>query len=79
MQVNVGSKSKAAMTTIESRIKSRKVTQIVQGKGTFNDLDAAGSLLQKKRLVPSRENLDQAHKGSDKPSARRGQLIDILV
>jgi hypothetical protein len=63
------------MTTV----KSRKVTKISQGKGTFNELDVACSLLQKKRLTPSRENLDQAHHQADKPAARRGRLIDILA
>lgn len=63
------------MTTI----KSRRVNPVAQGKGAFNELSAAGSMLHKQRISPCRENLDNAHQNADKPAARRGQLIDILV
>lgn len=63
------------MTTIETR----KVNRIEQGKGAFNKLSETGSLLGKHKVTPSRKNLDHAHGKSQKPAARRGQIIDVLV
>lgn len=60
-------------------IEDRKVMPVQPSKSTVNGLDNASALLSKKRVIPSKDSLKHAHKGSDKPSARLGQLIDILV
>jgi len=70
-----GQQIEVTITTVQSL----KVTQINQGKDTFNKLDEAGSHLQKRRVIPSGENLNQAHSHSDRPAARRGQIIDIVI
>ncbi|MFK7864937.1 MAG: hypothetical protein AB8B95_12020 [Pseudohongiellaceae bacterium] len=63
------------MTTIATR----KVNRIDRGKETFGKLDENAPLLSKHKVTPSRENLDHAHSKSQKPAARRGQIIDVLV
>jgi hypothetical protein len=60
-------------------VEDRRVNPVQPSKSTINGLDNAGALLAKKKVTPSKDNLKHAHRGSDKPQARLGQLIDILV
>ena len=60
-------------------IEDRKVNPIQPSKSALNGLDNASALLPKKKVTPSKDSLKHAHKESDKPAARLGQLIDILV
>jgi hypothetical protein len=60
-------------------IVDRKVTEVQPSKSTVNGLDNASTLLPKKKVTPSKDHLKHAHTDTDKPKARLGQLIDILV
>jgi hypothetical protein len=60
-------------------IEDRKVNPTQPSNSTLNRLDNASALLSKQKITPSKQKLKHAHKDPDKPPARLGQLIDILV
>ena len=63
------------MTAIEDR----KIKPVQPSKTTVNSLDDACALFQKQKVKPSKNSIKHAHEKSDKPTARLGQIIDILV
>lgn len=60
-------------------IKARKISPVQKGKSTLNELESAGTLLDKQKVAPSKDSINKATSKPANPAARRGKLIDILV